>query len=233
MDNYDRNHRSGIDIVVSILEFVDNRGASLKTHILYGANLNSRSLEKYLTQLITAGLLMKSVDEGKEKYLITVRGRLFLQHLGRALNLLRSKKEAAVSESLKKKIKSIKEAVKVREGLVYRGSSGVHYLLPIAFLIEHGNGDKIAGIMEIINSEMTPKEAISVIGWVWIISKDLKVPALILVSENHIRTVRNITEFLGNGEGGIILIKYEEYESPEAISRKIIDKILNTIDNKM
>ena len=50
-----QSHRSRMDIITSILEFIDQKGTALKTHILYSANLNSKSLDKFLNQLIDAG----------------------------------------------------------------------------------------------------------------------------------------------------------------------------------
>ncbi len=231
MSKYDKNHRSSTDIIVSILEFVDSRGAALKTHILYGANLNSKSLEKFLTKLISSGLIMKTEEDSKDKYFITARGRIFLHHMGRALNMLRNNKEISVSKNLKEKLENNETPVKVKEGMVCRGSSGVHYVLPVAFIVNKGNKEEVAAVMEIINSEMTPKEAISIVAWTWTVTKDMSITSLLLVDELHLDTVSKVVETLKERREGnkIIIIRYGRYESPEAIARKVANELLKNI----
>ena len=226
MNSYDKNHRTGIDIIVNILEYVDSRGAVLKTHILYGANLNSKSLEKYLKKLILTGLLTKNTETGKEKYLITSRGRIFLQHLGRALNMLRGNEESMVTLSLKKMLENKAEGLRIREGIMYKGNSGMHYMLSSAFTQVNKGKEEIVALMEVINSGMSSKEVISIVGWVWIISKDMKIPAVVLVSEKHADMVNNILSFAENElRNGIRIVKYNDYESPKAIALKIITNL--------
>ncbi|MCD6324235.1 MAG: hypothetical protein J7L55_03915 [Desulfurococcales archaeon] len=230
MSRYDRNHRSSTDIIVSILEFVDSRGATLKTHILYGANLNSKSLEKFLTKLISTGLLMKTQEDGKDKYFITARGRIFLHHMGRALNMLRDNKEVSVNRNLKERLRTHETPVKVKEGLVCKGSSGVHYVLPVAFIVNKSGEEEIAAVMEIINSEMTPKEAISIVAWTWTVTKDMGITSLLLVDESHLDTVTKVAETLRESERNrIVILRYGRYESPEAIARKVANELMKKV----
>ncbi len=229
MNRYDKNHRSSTDIIVSILEYVDEKGSTLKTHILYGANLNSKSLEKFLTKLISAGLLTKTIDDGKDRYFITARGRIFLHHMGRALNMLRDNKEIAVNIKVKEKLKNKKKSVYLKEGLIYRGASGTPYVLPVAFISRADGEDKVLAVMETINAEMTLKEAVSVIAWSWTISKDVNIPSIILVDESHIETALKISEALRENNDKIVMVKYGRHESPEAIARKIVSEIIDRI----
>jgi len=64
--------RSSIEIMSDILE--EARGGSLKTHIVYGANLNNTSGGDYLDTLMKAGLL----EERDRRYYTTEKGLIFL-----------------------------------------------------------------------------------------------------------------------------------------------------------
>jgi predicted transcriptional regulator len=72
-------NRTRVEILASILHVAD-RG-TLKTHIMYKANLSHRQLEKYLTFLQNEGLLAEFVDEesGTSMYKVTERGIEFLK----------------------------------------------------------------------------------------------------------------------------------------------------------
>jgi predicted transcriptional regulator len=68
-----------MEILASILHVAD-RG-TLKTHIMYKANLSHRQLEKYMTFLQDEGLLTEFIDEetGTSMYKVTERGIEFLK----------------------------------------------------------------------------------------------------------------------------------------------------------
>lgn len=71
-----------MEILASILD-VAGRG-SLKTHIMYKANLSHRQLEKYLTFLEENGMLQETIDElGSRVYRVTDRGVEFLKDYAR------------------------------------------------------------------------------------------------------------------------------------------------------
>jgi predicted transcriptional regulator len=72
-------NRTRIEILASILNVAD-RG-TLKTHIMYKANLSHRQLEKYLTFLENEGLLAEFEDEetGTTLYKVTEKGIEFLK----------------------------------------------------------------------------------------------------------------------------------------------------------
>ena len=57
-----KQRRSSLDIMARILEIAVN-GAK-KTHIVYGANLNFKLLQKYLEELERAGLILNGVQKG-------------------------------------------------------------------------------------------------------------------------------------------------------------------------
>ena len=68
-----------MEILVSMLKVASN--GSLKTHIMYKANLSHRQLERYLAFLEERGLLAQGIDEarGSRIYRITERGFDFLR----------------------------------------------------------------------------------------------------------------------------------------------------------
>jgi predicted transcriptional regulator len=68
--------RSNLEIIAEILRLA--RKGAKKTRIVYGANLNFKMLENYLTRLEKMGLVSRTNDKG---YLIrtTEKGNEFLQ----------------------------------------------------------------------------------------------------------------------------------------------------------
>lgn len=79
-------NRSRVEILASILN-VAERG-SLKTHIMYKANLSHRQLEKYLAFLEQNEMLRETVDEetGTRVYRVTDKGIEFLKDYTRISN---------------------------------------------------------------------------------------------------------------------------------------------------
>ena len=72
-------NRTRIEILATILKVASN--GSLKTHIMYKANLSHRQLERYLTFLEERGLLTERHDGGigSRMYHVTDRGVDFLR----------------------------------------------------------------------------------------------------------------------------------------------------------
>ena len=72
-----KGYRSRLEIVRDVLLVANEAGGSgsKKTHIMYGANLSYKLLTKYLEEVLNAGL----VWEGQSCYVITDKGREFLQ----------------------------------------------------------------------------------------------------------------------------------------------------------
>lgn len=65
--------RSRLKIVADMLYVAEER--SKKTHIMYGANLSYRLTERYLRDVVEAGLLQYSDGE----YVVTEKGKEFLR----------------------------------------------------------------------------------------------------------------------------------------------------------
>ena len=72
-----KGYRGALEIIRDILLVVEEAGdsGSKKTHIMYGANLSYKLLTKYLGEVLNAGL----VCEGTSYYVITEKGKEFLQ----------------------------------------------------------------------------------------------------------------------------------------------------------
>lgn len=97
-------YRSRLQIVADTL-YVAGKG-SKKTHIMYGANLSYELTNRYLNDLLEAGLI-KVRDDG---YVVTERGREFLkrfeeyserrQELKEQINDVNNKKEALLKRYL-------------------------------------------------------------------------------------------------------------------------------------
>jgi len=80
-------NRTRVEILANILQVASNR--TLKTHIMYRANLSHRQLEKYLTFLETNGMLERLLDEdGVLKYRVTQKGIEFLKDYERLSSYL-------------------------------------------------------------------------------------------------------------------------------------------------
>ena len=77
------SNRTRVEILASILNVAEH--ATLKTHIMYKANLSHRQLEKYLTFLQDNEMLSQFTDEetGSRMYVVTEKGIGFLKDYSR------------------------------------------------------------------------------------------------------------------------------------------------------
>ena len=80
------SNRTRVEILANILKVAGNR--TLKTHIMYRANLSHRQLEKYLSFLETNGLLTRILDDDVLKFQITEKGHEFLKDYERISSYL-------------------------------------------------------------------------------------------------------------------------------------------------
>ena len=81
-------NRTRVEILANILQVASNR--TLKTHIMYRANLSHRQLEKYLSFLETSGMLGQELDpmDGVMKFRVTQKGIDFLKDYQRLSSYL-------------------------------------------------------------------------------------------------------------------------------------------------
>jgi len=80
------SNRSRVEILASILNVAER--ATLKTHIMYKANLSHRQLEKYLGFLEHNEMLHQVLDieSGTRRYKVTDKGIDFLKDYARLSN---------------------------------------------------------------------------------------------------------------------------------------------------
>lgn len=65
-----------------------SKEGTLKTQIMYRANLSFTQLNEYLGFLVDKGFVAKTFSDGKEVYVITEKGVNFLQKHAELLRLL-------------------------------------------------------------------------------------------------------------------------------------------------
>lgn len=88
-------HRSQWDIMASVLRVA--KSPESKTHIMYGANLSFRQLERYLKFLLDGGLLRVSEEKHSKAtklFVTTDRGVSFLEAYRRLEEIVKGKKRS-------------------------------------------------------------------------------------------------------------------------------------------
>ena len=86
-----RKRRDRTSIIAEILVIAKDR--SLKTKIMYRANLSFAQLNEYLNFLIRRELLKRNMENGKTFYKTTAKGVKYLENYEEISNLLRKEKE--------------------------------------------------------------------------------------------------------------------------------------------
>ena len=79
--------RDKLAIIAEILEIA--KEGTLKTQIMYKANLSYAQLNDYLKFMLKSGLMRKFVDSGKDVYEVTEKGIDFLQRHCELMELLK------------------------------------------------------------------------------------------------------------------------------------------------
>jgi predicted transcriptional regulator len=83
--------RDKLNIIAQILEIA--RESTLKTQIMYKANLSFAQLNEYINFMQDIGLLAKVMENRRETYKTTEKGLNFLQRHGEITELLKTEKE--------------------------------------------------------------------------------------------------------------------------------------------
>ena len=91
MLNAKHKRRDQLCIMADILDIT--KGPTLKTQIMYKANLSFTQLNDYLSFLLNSNLIAQTSIEGKAVYTITPSGLNFLQKHNELIRLLKSKND--------------------------------------------------------------------------------------------------------------------------------------------
>ncbi len=81
-----RKHRSSLSVIAEILEIAMN--GTLKTTIMYKANLSFQLLNEYLSFLLEIGLLKNMSKGGKTFYKTTMKGLQYIKSHKKIMVLL-------------------------------------------------------------------------------------------------------------------------------------------------
>lgn len=80
------SNRTRVEIFATILKIAERQ--TLKTHIMYKANLSHRQLEKYLHFLETKGMITRRLEENVTVFQVTEKGGDFLKDYERISSYL-------------------------------------------------------------------------------------------------------------------------------------------------
>ncbi len=83
--------RDKLCIIAEILEIA--KDGTLKTQIMYRANLSFAQLNEYLRFMLKIKLIQKLIERGKEVYIATEKGMDFLQRQCELTELLKTEEE--------------------------------------------------------------------------------------------------------------------------------------------
>jgi len=215
--NWNTNtRRNSADIMISMLKFIDEQGFALKTHILYNVNLNSRSLEKFLRKLMEANLVMTVKRDGREQFQVTMRGKLFLNYIDKALTMLEGSgcTETSRLRSSMRKIVGLKDKVKIKEGVVRHGKSGARHILNMVMEIRSKTGSTQEVYVNILCDNVNLTDAVLSLGSIVAVSRDVGLPAIMIVpSRIHSQLSNLVTQIQANSKSpGIVILGREEWE---------------------
>jgi predicted transcriptional regulator len=101
-----RNTRGKMQILANIIELC-TMGQKRKTHIIYKSNLSGKQGQHYIDVLLTKGLISKDLsDDISGVYRTTQKGREYLSHYYRMIQLIEEKEEEQLEEENKQDFSS-------------------------------------------------------------------------------------------------------------------------------
>ena len=97
--------RDKLSIMANIIEIA--REGTLKTQIMYKANLSFTQLNNYVALLLSNNLITQTTYDDREGYVVTAQGLVFLQKHSELIQLLKTygsiKKPTSPTHSIAKK----------------------------------------------------------------------------------------------------------------------------------
>ncbi len=191
----ERHNRNKIEVIESILKYVEREGKAKKTRILYAANLNTKSLETILADLVNSRALeIVSDGNGKKMYKITPIGARLLMLITRIRRII--KNATVIEEHLVRNIKEFcKEIVRgaecvsidqsLRLGTSVKGRSARTYFVDLFLKLK--DQEYIIGFL---SKDATEHEIQHVLSWLIIVSLDTGYNVILFVSEDKILSIK-------------------------------------------
>ena len=207
-------HRSKIDIMWAILDFIEREGVAGKTHVLYAANLNSRSLKKFINELVSIGAINVKRVDGRSHYTLTTYGYKLLSLLTNVREILNNKSlirakifsDKAMSEIIRNKLK-FSEDSSVEYGKRIYGESDLEYVIDII-----GN-DTHSYVVLSLSSNMNKEDIVNVLGKALLIFIDTNLKCIFVVShslDHIVPKFRNILDKANIDHNRYIFIVVDE-----------------------
>lgn len=176
-------HRSKIDIIWSILDFIEREGVAGKTHVLYAANLNSRSFKKFIDELIDIGAIGIKVANGRSHYTLTTYGYKLLSLLTNVREILSNKSlirakifaNKTVSEIIRGKLEN-NEDILIEYSKHVHGNSDLGYNVDI---VECSTGSYA---MFGLSINMNKEDVVNVLGKSLLILMDTSLKCIFIIS---------------------------------------------------
>ena len=191
-------HRSKIDIMWAILDFIEREGVAGKTHVLYAANLNSRSLKKFIDELVGIGAINVKRVDGRSHYTLTTYGYKLLSLLTNVREILDNKSlirakiftNKAMSEIVRSKLK-FSEDSSIEYGKRVYGESDLEYTIDIM------ESDIGSYVVLSLSSNMNKEDVVNVLGKGLLVLIDTSLKCIFVIShslDHVIPRFRNILD---------------------------------------
>ncbi len=212
-----RRYRKENEIIERILVFVRERSRAKKTHIMYAANLNTVSLERFLDRLIEIGALREVEEGGHVTYVITRKGEQLLALLRGVRSLMSS--STSFSGRVEKCLEDAEgiEVVRNREVI---GRSGVVYRLGLVMKLSEG----LEFVVDIIEPGTDLTEGVLRVAKIAFQALDTGLVGLIVMPTEF---VRFITIYYSGEKtifgASMIFVYFSGVDTPESVARRMCE----------
>ena len=199
-----QRHRSNLEIMYTILRYVALEGKAKKTHILYHASLNSRSLERFLQRLIESGFLETVEGEHGTLYTITMKGRQALRTMAQLMKLM-SPEDSVRRVDLGRLVRDAE--VSARSPGRVLGRSGIMHSFDL--VLGEGSNKLVATV---VDPRATPDELIDAASRFIVGVLDTGLRGVIFVPMHMVAWARSLLSSIGGGrrETRIDVITYSD-----------------------
>lgn len=210
-----KKYRKENEVIEGILRFVKQRDKALKTHIMYAANLNTVSLEKFLTRLIEIGAIVPVGQGDRVAYVITPKGEQLLSLLALVRKLMST--SGSYSRNVVNSLNS-KDSVKILRHEEVMGKSGVVYR--ISMILEFADGKSF--IMDIIEPDTDLTEGVLRIAKTAFLSKDTGLASVVVLPTEFIHF---ITLYYSGSDclfgSNMLFVYYTGMDDPATVAERI------------